>query len=749
MTTAIRRAAGSSYFRNPWPALWAMMVGFFMIMLDSTVVAIANPTIMAQLRIGYATVVWVTSAYLLAYAVPMLVAGRLGDRFGPKNLYLIGLGVFTVASLGCGLSSGAGMLIAARVVQGVGAGLLTPQTLSTITRIFPAHRRGVALGAWGTVASVASLVGPLAGGALVDSMGWEWIFFVNVPVGVIGLILAAYLIPALPHHPHRFDWFGVGLSGAGMFLIVFGLQQGQSANWQPWIWAVIVGGIGFMSLFVYWQARNAREPLIPLEVFNDRNFSLSNLRIAIIAFAGTGMMLPVTFYAQAVCGLSPTHTAVLFAPTAIVGGVLAPFVGMIIDRSHPLCVLGFGFSVLAIAMTWLLCEMAPGTPIWRLVLPFIALGVAGAFVWSPLTVTATRNLRPHLAGASSGVFNAVRQLGAVLGSASMAEFMTSRIAAEMPGGVDALTGPAGQDATVLQLPEFVRDPSRPRCRNRCCCPPSSPYSGSLPRCSWLTSPVLRLPKSRCPNPMATLTTTTMSSTSFVGNRKRIATPSRCGRRARQRPQRHAAVLGVRWRSAGRRQPKECPQVHQAVGRGRQILSQQLRAHYNRGILCPTDRDVEPIPVEQERDSAWNIVGGRGRHRDEDHRCLPALEFVDGAYPYSVSPAKSGRRQPPTDQRHLGVVRREHKHIGSGQWPGAVLVGPRRAEQLPQLGEDRLGLFGAFDRIALVVHATRMHPRGIPVEAAHGGALGVGTQPALVGQRRHGRAHRRVHPVRAV
>lgn len=116
MTTAIRRAAGSSYFRNPWPALWAMMVGFFMIMLDSTVVAIANPTIMAQLRIGYATVVWVTSAYLLAYAVPMLVAGRLGDRFGPKNLYLIGLGVFTVASLGCGLSSGAGMLIAARVV---------------------------------------------------------------------------------------------------------------------------------------------------------------------------------------------------------------------------------------------------------------------------------------------------------------------------------------------------------------------------------------------------------------------------------------------------------------------------------------------------------------------------------------------------------------------------------------------------------------------------------------------------------
>ena len=439
--------------QNPWNALWAMMIGFFMIMVDSTIVAIANPTIMTDLRIGYATVVWVTSAYLLGYAVVLLVSGRLGDRFGPKNLYLIGLVVFTVASVWCGLSGSAAMLITARVVQGVGAGVLTPQTLSTITRIFPPERRGVAVSVWGATAGVASLVGPLAGGALVDGLGWEWIFFVNVPVGILGLALAVWLVPVLPTQSHRFDLVGVGLSGVGMFLIVFGLQEGQAAHWEPWIWAMIVAGVGFMTAFVYWQSVNTDEPLIPLVIFGDRDFSLCNAGVAITSFAATAMMLPLTFYAQAVCGLSPTRSALLIAPMAIANGVLAPFVGRMVDRYHPRPVLGFGFSVLAIALTWLSFEMSPGTPIWRLVLPFAAIGVGMAFVWSPLTATATRNLPPRLAGAGSAVYNSVRQLGAVLGSAGMAAFMTSRIGAEMPS-----RRPAGPTGGGLQLPEFLRAP---------------------------------------------------------------------------------------------------------------------------------------------------------------------------------------------------------------------------------------------------------------------------------------------------
>jgi MFS family permease len=206
---------------NPWLTLWAMLVGFFMILVDSTIVAVANPAIMAALDItDYDTVVWATSAYLLAYAVPLLLAGRLGDRFGPKNLYIAGLAVFTAASMWCGFADSIGMLVAARVAQGIGAALLTPQTLSTITRIFPADRRGVALSAWGATAGVATLVGPLAGGVLVDHLGWSWIFFVNVPIGIIGLVLAVWLIPDLPTHPHRFDVIGVVLSGIGLFGIV-------------------------------------------------------------------------------------------------------------------------------------------------------------------------------------------------------------------------------------------------------------------------------------------------------------------------------------------------------------------------------------------------------------------------------------------------------------------------------------------------------------------------------------------------
>jgi EmrB/QacA subfamily drug resistance transporter len=431
-----------------------MLVGFFMILVDATIVAVANPSIMAKLGASYDSVIWVTSAYLLAYAVPLLVAGRLGDRFGPKTLYLLGLTVFTAASLWCGVAGSIGMLIAARVVQGIGAALLTPQTLSTITRIFPPERRGVAMSVWGATAGVATLVGPLAGGVLVDHFGWQWIFFVNVPVGIVGLALAVWLIPVLPTSTHRFDLLGVLLSGIGMFMLVFALQEGQSHHWASWIWGTLAGGIGFMAAFVIWQSVNRNEPLIPLVIFRDRDFSLSNIGVATIGFVVTAMFLPLMFYAQAVCGLSPTRSALLTAPMAIATGVLAPFVGKIVDRSHPRPVIGFGFSVLAIAVTWLSFEMTPTTPIWRLVLPLTAMGIGSAFIWAPLAATATRNLPPRLAGAGSGVYNSTRQVGAVLGSAGMAAFMTSRISAEMPMSGQA---PPGEGA-VTRLPTWLHEP---------------------------------------------------------------------------------------------------------------------------------------------------------------------------------------------------------------------------------------------------------------------------------------------------
>jgi MFS family permease len=289
-------------------------------------------------------------------------------------------------------------------------------------------------------------------------MGWAWIFYVNVPIGIIGLGLAFWLIPDLSTSKHRFDLIGVALSGAGMFLIVFSLQEGQSHDWAPWIWAVLVAGVGFMTAFVYWQSISKIEPLIPLDIFRDRDFSLCNVAAVVIAFAATGMILPLMFYAQAVCGLSPTRSALLTAPMAITSGVLAPLAGKIVDRSHPRPVVGFGFSALAIGLTWLSIVMTASTPIWELVLPFFALGVAMAFIWAPITATATRNLPQRFAGASSGVFNATRQVGAVLGSAGMASFMTSRITAALGPMPDGGSGPPGGPGGNLEMPPFLRVP---------------------------------------------------------------------------------------------------------------------------------------------------------------------------------------------------------------------------------------------------------------------------------------------------
>jgi len=440
---------------NPWHALWAMLVGFFMILVDATIVSVANPSIMAALGASYDSVIWVTSAYLLAYAVPLLVAGRLGDRFGPKNLYLAGLTLFTIASLWCGLADSIGMLIVARVVQGLGAALLTPQTLSTITRIFPADRRGVAMSLWGATAGVATLVGPLAGGLLLDVLGWQWIFFVNVPVGIVGVGLALRLIPQLDTGMQRFDLLGMALSGIGMFMIVFALQEGQSHNWAPWVWGTIAGGIGFMAAFLFWQYVNPTDPLVPLRIFADRDFSLSNIGVATIGFVVTAMIVPVMFYAQDVCGLSPTRSALVVAPMAIASGVLAPLVGRIVDRSHPRPVIGFGFSLVAISLTWLSIEMTSATPIWRIVLPLTITGVGMAFIWSPLAATATRNLPPQLAGAGSGVYNTTRQVGSVLGSSGVAAFMTWRISDEV--GVTAADSSPGGGAASL-LPAFLQEP---------------------------------------------------------------------------------------------------------------------------------------------------------------------------------------------------------------------------------------------------------------------------------------------------
>jgi len=423
---------------KPWPALWAMVIGFFMILVDNTIVSVATPAIRADLDTDYNSVIWVTSAYLLAYAVPLLVTGRLGDRFGPKNMYLLGLTIFTLASLWCGLTGSIEMLIVARVVQGFGAALITPQTMAVITRTFPAAKRGGAMALWGATAGVATLVGPVLGGVLVDSLGWEWIFFVNVPVGIIGFVLAVRLVPVLPTHTHSFDWLGVALSGIGVFLVVFGIQEGEKYDWGQIsgiisVPLLIAVGLVVFATFVWWQGRIKREPLVPLGLFRDRNFSIGNGGIALVSLAITSMSLPFFFYAQGVRGWSPTESALLM------------------DRTHPRNITLVGFGTAAVAMFWLSQLIAPDTPVWQLCLPMALFGVSNACLWAPLSATATRNLPMSSAGSGAGVYNTTRQIGAVLGSAAIAALIQARLTANgIAGASDAGQGSTGAMPAPVQ-----------------------------------------------------------------------------------------------------------------------------------------------------------------------------------------------------------------------------------------------------------------------------------------------------------
>ena len=448
---------------NPWPALWTLVLGFFMIMVDSTIVTVATPAILEDLDADVNSVVWVTSAYLLAYAVPVMITGRLGDRFGPKNLYLIGLTVFTLASLACGLTSSVEGLIIARVFQGLGASAISPQTMAIITRIFRADRRGQAMSLWGATAGVAMLVGPLLGGVLLDTLSWEWIFFVNIPVGIVGFLLAVRHVPKLKTHPHKFDWLGVVLSGIGMFLLVFGIQEGHQYDWGTVIGFVTVpmvigAGVLFLVLFVVWQHFNKAEPLVPLRLFRDRNFSLANLAISTISFTFTAIGFPFMLYAQLVRGYTPTQSALLMVPMAVMSIALAPVVGRLIDRVHPRFVTGVGFTTVGISLVWLSLVTKADTSVVMIALPMALMGAGSAAVWAPLSATATRNLPLDLAGAGSGVYNAMRQVGAVLGSAAIALMMDDRIAANLPSGATFDPSSPEMAAAGGGLPEFLFDP---------------------------------------------------------------------------------------------------------------------------------------------------------------------------------------------------------------------------------------------------------------------------------------------------
>ena len=419
---------------NPWLVLVVLTSGFFMILLDTTIVNVAIPAMSAGLNTTLDQILWVLNAYILVYAVLLITAGRLGDLYGQRNLFAIGLLIFTVASALCGLSQNAGELIAARVLQGIGGAILTPQTLSIITTLFPPERRGAAFGVWGGVAGLATIAGPTVGGAIVTYISWQWIFFVNVPIGIAALIATFAIIPVVrPGRRHGWDIMGVVLATAGLFAVVFGLIEGQRFSWGEigsygiTIPEVIIGGVVLLAVFIVWERFQA-EPLMPLSLFQDRNFAVANWIAAAISFGMLSLFLPIVIYLQSVRGFSALTAGLTFAPMSLTSMVLAPFAGRFADKVGGKYILLAGISLFTIGFGLVTFVAGPDSTWLTFLVPAIIAGAGMGMTFAPMTTVAMRNISPQMSGAASGILNTTRQLGAAIGSAVVGALLQSQLA---------------------------------------------------------------------------------------------------------------------------------------------------------------------------------------------------------------------------------------------------------------------------------------------------------------------------------
>ena len=419
---------------NPWLVLLVLCTGFFMILLDTTIVNVAIPAMSAGLNTTFDQILWVLNAYILVYAVLLITAGRLGDLYGQRNLFAIGLAIFTLASALCGFAQNANELIAARVLQGVGGAVLTPQTLAILTSLFPPERRGAAFGIWGAVAGLATVAGPTLGGAIVTYISWQWIFFVNVPIGILAFIATFLIIPDLrPGRSHGWDLVGVVLATAGLFAIVFGLIEGQRYNWGEigsyviTIPEVIVGGVLLIVVFIIWE-RFQREPLVPLSLFENRNFAVANWIAAAIAFGMMSLFLPIVIYLQSVRGFSALTAGLTLAPMSLTSMLVAPFAGRFADKIGGKYILMAGISVFAIGFGTVVYVAGPDSTWINFLVPAIVAGAGMGMTFAPMTTVAMRNISPQMAGAASGLLSTTRQLGAAIGSAVIGAILQNQLA---------------------------------------------------------------------------------------------------------------------------------------------------------------------------------------------------------------------------------------------------------------------------------------------------------------------------------
>jgi EmrB/QacA subfamily drug resistance transporter len=421
---------------RPWVALSVLCLGTFAVLMDTTIVNVALPSLVTGLRASLDQALWVVNGYLLVFAALLILAGRLGDLFGPRRLFVAGLALFALASAACGAAASPGELITARVVQGIGAAALTPQVMVIIQRVFPRDRMGAAFGVSFSMVGLAAVSGPSLGGLLTTYLSWRWVFYVNLPIAAAGIALAYMFVPEVQTGRRPgLDLIGVLLASTGLAALCYGVIEGQRYDWGTVtggvsIPEIIIAGVVLLVGFAAWERRH-REPLMPLGLFSSRTFTIMVALSAAVQFALQSMLLVNSLNLQSAVGFTAVHAGLTGLPLTVAMTALAPFAGQLTDRFGGKYVLMAGLVVYAAGIA----GVAAAASVHATSLTFApALGVAGlgmGAIFAPLATMGMTSAPPALAGAASGVLNTGRQLGATLGGAITGAVLATQLAADM------------------------------------------------------------------------------------------------------------------------------------------------------------------------------------------------------------------------------------------------------------------------------------------------------------------------------
>jgi EmrB/QacA subfamily drug resistance transporter len=411
-----------------WWTLGAVAFGLFMIMLDNTVVNVALPSIARDLGVGLSELEWIVTGYALTFASLMLTGGKLADLMGRRRIFIAGLTIFTISSLVCGLASSGELLIGARVVQGAGAALMNPATLSIIAATFPPRQRGMAIGIWAGTSALALAIGPLIGGLLTEHISWSWIFFVNVPIGVIAIVASLLLIPESRDQSaeQRLDLPGLLTSGLGLFALTYGLIEANTFGWtSPRIVGAFVAAVVLLGAFVLLE-QHQRIPMLDLTLFKSGTFVGANLAILLVALAMFGVFFFISLYMQGVLGYSAVQAGAAFLPLTVLIMIVAPIAGKTSDRFGSRWLITVGMLLLSVQLLYF-SRLGVEESYWVLLPPMILGGFGMGLVMTPTAAAAIRALPVDKSGVGSAVLNAFRQVGGSVGIALMGAIIAHQI----------------------------------------------------------------------------------------------------------------------------------------------------------------------------------------------------------------------------------------------------------------------------------------------------------------------------------